>query len=126
MTFDKLAALANNYIVEAKRKVRPPTEKERTKPYEAYKYAKNVVKGRVPELEPLILTDMGSTYDYTFNLVKGRWPQAEQTFANGDPGASVSYAERHLKKRWIDVPKISKDLAFEAELNILQYPDQGP
>ena len=120
MTFDKLASLANNYFLEAK--VRPPTKEEITNPYSAFKYAKDVVKGRVPELEPLILTDSKAVHNYLYYVVKNRWPEAEEIISTSDPSDVYLYASEFLKDRWINIPDIPKIIAKQAENRILSEP----
>jgi hypothetical protein len=110
-------------LIEAKAKIRPPTQEELTYPYAAYEYAKNVAKKRVPELEPLILDDTGVAYEYAYDVVKGRWPEAEKMFSNTDPSLAYGYAKNNLKDRWINIPGIPKVIAKKAEKNIMSEPD---
>ena len=47
-------------------------------PEEAYNLAKE--KGeRIPELEPIIATDPQWAYAYARDVIKGRWPEVETT-----------------------------------------------
>jgi hypothetical protein len=69
---------------EAKRKVRPPTEKELTTPHWAFNYARYVIKGRFPEGEAAIATDPYLAYVYARDILKGRFPEAEASIAK-DP-----------------------------------------
>ena len=66
---------------EAKRKVRPPTEKELTSPLWAYVYARDVIGGRFPEGEATIATDPYVAYVYARDELKGRFPEAEASIA---------------------------------------------
>ena len=66
---------------EARRKVRPPTEKELTTPHWAYRYAKDVIGGRWPEAEEAIATDPFYAYRYARDVLKGRFPEAEASIA---------------------------------------------
>jgi hypothetical protein len=43
----------------------------------AYWYARDVIKGRWPEAEPVIRSDPEWAYRYALNVIKGRWPEAE-------------------------------------------------
>ena len=61
---------------EAKRKVRPPTEKELTDPGLAYLYARDVIRGRWPEGEPAIATSPYYSKEYL-----ELFPQARLEFA---------------------------------------------
>jgi hypothetical protein len=45
----------------------------------AYYYARDVIKGRWPEVEAVIATDPEWAYLYALNVVKGRWLEAEAT-----------------------------------------------
>jgi len=47
-------------------------------PLTAFSYAKYVIKGRWPEAEASIITDSTSAYWYAKHIIKGRWPEAEQ------------------------------------------------
>ena len=79
--------------------VRPPTERELTDPYDAYIYAKNVLKGRWPEGEPVIATDPGLAYEYADHVIKGRFPEGEPAIAKW-PAWAYQYAKYILKDRW--------------------------
>ena len=69
---------------------RPPTQKELTTPYWAYSYASYNIKGRWPEVEPVIATDSESAYLYARDVIKGRWPEAEAVIAK-DPRIAQLY-----------------------------------
>ena len=43
---------------------RPPTEMELNKPQQAYKYARDVIKGRFPKGEASIAKHSRNAYDY--------------------------------------------------------------
>ena len=43
----------------------------------AHWYALNVIEGRWPEAESVIMQDPYSAYRYALNVIKGRWPEAE-------------------------------------------------
>jgi hypothetical protein len=77
---------------EAKRKVRPPTEKEQTDPLNAYYYAKDVIGGRFPEGEAAIATDPRWAHEYARDVIGGRWPEGEAAIATGpDPYYTLAY-----------------------------------
>ena len=65
----------------------------------AYWYASNVVGGRWPEAEPLILTNIAMTYWYAYNIIKGRWPEAECVILNSSE-FSYLYACNIIKGKW--------------------------
>jgi sarcosine oxidase delta subunit len=66
---------------EAKRKVRPPTEKDPTTAHWAYHYARYNIKGRFPEGEAAIAKDPYLAYLYAKDVLKGRFPEAEASIA---------------------------------------------
>jgi hypothetical protein len=77
---------------EAKRKVRPPAEKEQTDPLNAYYYAKDVIGGRFPEGEAAIATDPRWAHEYARDVIRGRWPEGEAAIATGpDPYYTLAY-----------------------------------
>ena len=51
------------------------------KPESAYKYAKDVLKGRFPEAEPFIAKDPEYAYLYAKDVLKGRFTEAEPFIA---------------------------------------------
>ena len=46
--------------------------------YRLYLYARDIIKGRWPEAEPVIMTDPNLAYWYAKNIIEGRWPEAEK------------------------------------------------
>ena len=87
---------------EAKRKVRPPTEKELTDPHRAYLYARDVLNGGFPEGEAAIATSPHWAYPYAKNVIKGRFPEGEAAIAK-DPIWAKEYLERfpEAKQYWV-------------------------
>ena len=79
--------------------VRPPTERELMDPYDAYRYASQVLKGRWPEGEPVIATDPGLAYQYATDVIGGRFPEAEATIAKWAAWA-YQYAKDVIGGRW--------------------------
>lgn len=47
-------------------------------PWSAVRHAIDVIQGRFPEAEELILTDIPSAADYAVNVLKTRWPALEK------------------------------------------------
>lgn len=82
-------------------KVRPPTERELTEPEWAYRYAKDVIRGRWPEAEEVIAKEPWSAYRYADLVIKGRWPEAEATIAKS-PFRAHRYAKDVIKGRWLE------------------------
>jgi len=46
-------------------------------PKAAYWYAYQIIKGRWPEAEPVIMKDPEYAYYYASDVIKGRWSEAE-------------------------------------------------
>jgi len=91
MTFDKLVTL-----IEAT-KVKLP----KYTPRQAYELAKNLGK-RVPALEPIILRQPIFAYEYARDVIKGRWPEAEPVIMKDIIKESYlvrEYAENVIKGR---------------------------
>jgi hypothetical protein len=93
---------------EAKRKVRPPTEKDLTNPYWANDYARHVLKGRFPEGEAAIATDPYVAYVYARDVLKGRFPEGEAAIATDEYCANqylIEFPEAKLTfamNGWLD------------------------
>jgi len=80
----------------------------------AYKYAKDVIKGRFPLAEKLFFTSpkainpAGTAVSYAENIIKGRWPEAEPHIAQ-DALTSLAYATRVIKGRFPPGEKVILD-----------------
>jgi hypothetical protein len=70
-----------------------------TNPNTAYHYAKNVIKGRFSQGEPIIATSPEYAYLYACDVIKGRWEQAEPIIAT-DPYYALWYANDVIKGRF--------------------------
>lgn len=46
-------------------------------PFASYKYARDIMKGRWLEAEPIIIKYPRYAYYYSRHVIKGRWPEAE-------------------------------------------------
>jgi hypothetical protein len=68
---------------------------------DAYRYARDVIKGRFLEGEPLIATDLNYSYRYARNILKGRWVEGEPIIAT-DPVWAYYYAKNVIKGRWLE------------------------
>ena len=71
-------------------------------PYWAYWYAADVIKGRWPEAEAIIINNSKYAYWYARDVIKGRWPEAETVIAT-----SAEWASRYAR----DVIKVGNGLA---------------
>ena len=47
-----------------------------TDPVPAYRYARDVIKGRWPDAESVIMTSPEWAYGYACDVIKGHWPEA--------------------------------------------------
>jgi hypothetical protein len=61
-------------------------------------YAQEVIKGRWPEGEAVILRDPGTSLRYARDIIKGRWPEAEAIIAT-DPHCAERYVDMIVNKR---------------------------
>ena len=57
----------------------------------AHWYALNVIEGRWPEAESVIMQDPEWSYRYARDVIKGRWPEAESVIMK-DPYQAYWYA----------------------------------
>ena len=76
--------------------------KHKNAPYWLYWYARNVIKGRWPEAEPVIAKNCVVTCGYVYHVIKGRWPEAEPVIAKNLYYACL-YARDLIKGRWPEV-----------------------
>ena len=74
-------------------------------PEHAYHYAFFVIKGRWPEAEPIIMKDKVYAYSYAADVIKGRWPEAEPTIMT-NPKLAYLYALLVIKGRWPEAEPI--------------------
>jgi hypothetical protein len=67
-------------------------------------YAEEVIKGRWPEAEKLILKDAHSCLKYAEEVIKGRWPEAEKVILKNaileDDDLCFAYALNVVRGRW--------------------------
>jgi len=68
-------------------------------PGTAYWYAREVIKGRWPEAEPLIMKDPGTAYNYANRVIRARWPEAEP-YIMKNPEWACYYARDVIQGRW--------------------------
>jgi len=76
-----------------------------TDPYVAYYYAREVIKGRWHEAEPIITKSPVDAYQYARDVIKGRWEEAEPIIMT-DPGLVYCYANNVIKGRWLEAEPI--------------------
>ncbi len=69
-----------------------------SKPNQAVRYAKEVLKMRWRRAEPVIAKDPRAATSYAVNVLKERWKEAESVIATNDE-AALMYAE-HVIHRW--------------------------
>ena len=76
-----------------------------------FRYAADIIKGRWPEAESVIIANPDIirsptlAYLYARDVIKGRWPEAESVII-ANPGTSVSYAKDILGDRWPEAEPI--------------------
>jgi hypothetical protein len=73
--------------------------------YYANEYAKHVIKGRWPEAEPIIMKHEYYANEYAKHVIEGRWPEAEQYIINS-PRDAIDYARDVIKGRWPEAEPI--------------------
>jgi len=66
-------------------------------PVATYKYARDVIKDRWPEAEPIIIQNPSAAYCYAIDVIKGRWPEAEPIIMK-DPMVACWYAKYVINK----------------------------
>jgi hypothetical protein len=75
----------------------------------AYRYAKDIIRGRWPEAEPYIIKDSWYAFMYAQYVIRGRWEEAESVIIKEPRGAWL-YAWYILKSRWVEAePYIKED-----------------
>jgi hypothetical protein len=83
------------------RKVRLPSKQERTEPYYAYAYARDIIKGRWEKGEPIIAKDPYSSHHYATEVIKKRFKMAEPMMAkNAEIYYVYLYVRDVIKGRW--------------------------
>jgi hypothetical protein len=73
-------------------------------PQKAYRFCEKSGV-RIPELELLILQDVGSANCYVNAVIKGRWPEAEEVIRQY-PGYACSYAQCTIKGPWPEAEEV--------------------
>lgn len=68
-------------------------------------YCMDVIKGRFPKAEKIILNDSQFSYYYCRFVLKSRWLKAEAIIAN-DKYYIFAYTRDLIKSRWIELEKI--------------------
>ena len=61
-------------------------------PENLFWHAEEVIKGRWPEAEPIIMKDLCCACDYAQYVIKGRWPEAEPAIMT-DPTVWSDYCK---------------------------------
>jgi hypothetical protein len=65
----------------------------------AHQYARGVIRGRFPEAEAVIAKDPELAYEYALDVIDDRWPEAEVVIAK-DPVSAYLYARNIIHGRW--------------------------
>lgn len=77
-------------------------------PYHAYNYAKIILKGRWLEAEPKILKSPNITYLYLTDVVKEQWVECEDVIKD-NPYHIYKYTTQILKHRWVEIEPFLKE-----------------
>ena len=79
------------------------------RPERAYEYARDVIKGRWLEAEPVIMKSPIWAFYYAKDVIKGRWPEAEP-YIMKNPEWAYWYARKIIRRRWAKAePRIMKN-----------------
>lgn len=79
--------------------------------YWAYLYAKDIIKGRWIDIEPLMMDDPLYMYQYAKYVIKGRWFEAEP-YIMKTPDYAYHYAKNVIGGRWPESePYIMKEFS---------------
>jgi len=97
--FDQVMDVKDNPIDQVPKSLAELMKPQSPSPEQAYRYAKDVIKGRWPDGEETIKKDPKWAYHYALDVIKGRWPEAEETIKN-DPEWAYHYALDVIKGRW--------------------------
>ena len=100
--------------------------KHKQAPFWAYWYAKNVIRGRWIEAEPIIMRSPYRAYRYAKDVIKGRWFEAEPTIM-ADAEYAYWYAQNVIQGRWIEAePTImrSSQYAYLYAKHVLPRPNR--
>jgi len=77
-----------------------------------YRYSRYIIRGRWLEAEPIIMTNAEYIYYYSRDIIKGRWPEAEPIIM-ASPRYAYIYAYLIIKGRWLEAePTIMNDSYF--------------
>jgi len=96
-------------------------------PDTAFDYAKDVIKGRWPEVEELISQDARTAYQYARDVIGGRWPEGEEEIAQNSKSAHL-YARYVIGGRWPEGEKAiaqEPDIAYQYARDVIKgrFPD---
>lgn len=79
-------------------------------PDQAVRYATSCIKGRWPEAEQNILTNAQAATSYAKNVLGGRWPRFEEMLLNGSGSNQgyniIHYIDAVIKQRWPEAEPI--------------------
>jgi len=105
-------------------------EKYRNSPEDLYCYARDVIEGRWPEAEPIIMTNVYCAYHYSRYVIKGRWLEAEPIIMTSTAYA-YNYSLDIIKGRWPEAEPIimtSTAYAYNYSLYVIKcrWPEAEP
>jgi hypothetical protein len=73
-----------------------------------YAYAFDVIRGRWPEAESIIVQDPYWSYCYARDVIKGRFSEAESIIVK-NPSCACLYAKNILKHRWVEAESVIEE-----------------
>ena len=132
--FKQQTGMNPTQLVTLATKHQKPIQDARTKaamkdPESAYRYARDVIRGRWPEGEKVIASDPKSAYRYAMYVIGGRWPEAEKVIASAsDPYYAYLYAMYVIRGRWPEAEKViasasDPESAYEYARDVIGDPD---
>ena len=77
----------------------------------AYYFAKDVIKDRWPEVEPIIMQDAWWAWQYAVDVIEAPWPEAEHAISKKSIPA-YNYAVLVIKDKWPPGEKAINKLAY--------------
>lgn len=96
---------SNSWIRYTKKQLKPYVSIIKKNSRLSYKYAKDILKCRWSDGEPIIKTSPRCSYLYAAFIIKGRWLEAEPRIMS-DPLHALWYTRDVMKCRWIEAEPI--------------------
>lgn len=81
--------------------------------YDALRYATEVIRGRWPEAEPLLMRHPNTAAGYAAQILRRRWREAESVIL-GDARSASGYAVNVLRSRWPEAEAVIRTDPYAA------------